>query len=101
MMDSQRPFLYLTLIFLGFLLWTSWQQDHAPKPLPTPTTQANPEVSSVPNQTATTSASQAVPAIPNGSGGITTGAGQIVRVKTDVLDLQISTKGGDIVAADL
>ncbi|WP_298609833.1 membrane protein insertase YidC [uncultured Thiothrix sp.] len=102
MMDSQRPFLYLTLIFLGFLLWTSWQQDHAPKPLPTPTTQTSTEASSVPSQTANSasSASQTVPAIPNGS-GITTGAGQIVRVKTDVLDLQISTKGGDIVAADL
>ena len=100
MMDSQRPFLYLTLIFLGFLLWTSWQQDHAPKPvLPTTTT----ESSTVPAQTNPATANQTVPAVPNGAGSTTTtlGAGQIVRVKTDVLDLQISTKGGDVVAADL
>lgn len=100
MMDSQRPFLYLTLIFLGFLLWTSWQQDHAPKPLPTPTTQTSTVSDSVPTQTTAATGAQTVPAIPNATGA-TLGAGQIVRVKTDVLDLQISTKGGDVVAADL
>ncbi|WP_308874485.1 hypothetical protein [Thiothrix subterranea] len=31
-MDSQRPFLYLTLLFMLFLIWTTWQQDHVPKP---------------------------------------------------------------------
>lgn len=103
MMDSQRPFLYLTLIFLGFLLWTSWQQDHAPKPLAGPSTQSSPASSSVPTQTATNAGAQTVPAVPNASGSTTNtvGAGQIVRIKTDVLDLQISTKGGDIIAADL
>lgn len=103
MMDSQRPFLYLTLIFLGFLLWTSWQQDHAPKPLPAPSTQSSTASSSVPTQTTTAASAQTVPAVPNADGSTSTtlGAGQIVRIKTDVLDLQISTKGGDIVAADL
>lgn len=102
-MDSQRPFLYLTLIFLGFLLWTSWQQDHAPKPLPAPSTQSSTASSSVPTQTTTAASAQTVPAVPNANGSTSTtlGAGQIVRIKTDVLDLQISTKGGDIVAADL
>ncbi|HPY39743.1 MAG TPA: membrane protein insertase YidC, partial [Thiolinea sp.] len=48
-------------------------------------------------------AAQTVPAIPNASGAATTtlGAGQIIRIKSDVLDLQVSTKGGDVVAADL
>ena len=106
MMDSQRPFLYLTLIFLGFLLWTSWQQDHAPKPLAPPSTQSSqstPASSSVPTQTITAAGAQAVPPVPNASGSASSisGAGQIVRIKSDVLDLQISTKGGDIVAADL
>lgn len=100
MMDSQRPFLYLTLIFLGFLLWTSWQQDHAPKPLPAPTAQSSTESSSVPTQTTTAAGVQAVPVVPSAS-GTTLGAGQVIRIKSDVLDLQISTKGGDIVAADL
>lgn len=31
-MDSQRPFLFLSLLFLGFLVWQAWQTDHAPKP---------------------------------------------------------------------
>lgn len=99
MMDSQRPFLYLTLIFLGFLLWTSWQKDHAPQPIVAPTTT---ETSSVPANTQSTANTAAVPAVPTGGAGSTTvGAGQIVRIKTDVLDLQVSTKGGDVVAADL
>ena len=100
MMDSQRPFLYLTLIFLGFLLWTSWQQDHAPKPVPVATTTT--ESSTVPTQANNAANAQAVPAVPNAAGSTTTmGAGQIIRIKSDVLDLQVSTKGGDIVAADL
>ena len=31
-MDQQRPLLYFTLLFLGYLIWTTWLQDHAPKP---------------------------------------------------------------------
>ena len=100
MMDQQRPFLYLSLVFLGFLIWSTWQQDHAPKPI-------TPVNSSVQQQT-------------NGSGSIPSGSSvavngtdtipanntgntqaQQVHIKTDVLDLYISTLGGTIVQADL
>ncbi|MEZ5477387.1 MAG: membrane protein insertase YidC [Thiolinea sp.] len=100
-MDSQRPFLYLTLIFLGFLLWITWQQDHAPKPPVVNNAQqtvtTNPATSNaqdVPVQDATALSNPVI---------ATTQAGdvQIVRVRTDVLDLQISTQGGDVVVADL
>lgn len=96
-MDSQRPFLYITLLFLGFLLWTTWKQDHAPKPLPTPTqvTQTTGQTAGVPSADGATTASTAIPSVAN------VAAGQLIRVKTDVLDVQISTRGGDVVTADL
>ncbi|WP_020393642.1 membrane protein insertase YidC [Thiolinea disciformis] len=97
-MDSQRPFLYITLLFLGFLMWTTWKQDHAPAP-PTPVqvTQTTNQNSAVPTATDTTTASPNT-ALPTASN---VAAGQLIRVRTDVLDLQISTRGGDVVTADL
>nr|CAA6828927.1 MAG: Inner membrane protein translocase component YidC, long form [uncultured Thiotrichaceae bacterium] len=104
-MDSQRPFLYLTLIFLGFLLWTTWQADHAPKP-ETPAIQQSAtdsvDGSSVPDASAAgVPANTATGAIPTENALSTAQGVQIIKVRTDVLDLQISTKGGDIVVADL
>lgn len=103
-MDSQRPFLYLTLLFMLFLVWTTWQQDHAPKPV-TPTTSsvstsasnggsATQEVpaqgsAAVPGQTAN------VPVAENGV------VGQTVTVRTDTLVLRINTRGGEILETDL
>ena len=46
-MDQQRPFLYLTIFFLGFLIWSTWQQEHAPKPVAPAgqtTTQSNAQI---------------------------------------------------------
>lgn len=101
-MDSQRPFLYLTLIFLGFLLWITWQQDHAPKPPPVAKVAAT--------EVAPGQADSAVPPVPGSTSAAATtvpvgqdsaAGGQVIRVRTDVLDLQISSKGGDIIVADL
>ena len=104
-MDSQRPFLYLALIFLGFLLWTTWQQDHAPQPVVTETAQSTGPVAAdgagttipneVPSAAATTPTRSAAPVEE------TAGGAQLIHVRTDVLDLQISTRGGEIIAADL
>ncbi len=105
-MDQQRPLLYFTLLFLGYLIWTTWLQDHAPKPT-IPETTVNGVVSQnsptsnkqldIPSDVTTASTSnQAVPtkATSDDKGGD-------IHVKTDVLDIIISTKGGSIVQADL
>ncbi|HBS27191.1 MAG TPA: membrane protein insertase YidC [Gammaproteobacteria bacterium] len=106
-MDSQRPFLYLSLLFLGFLVWQAWQTDHAPPPPVVEATSGNPAVGSaqqpvsvgadVPESSAASVSSQAVPiasapAVSNAT---------LVHVKTDVLDVTISTRGGDIVSLKL
>ena len=111
-MDQQRPLLYFTLLFLGFLTWTTWLQDHAPKPTPPApvTTTANGAVINQTPVSSNTNNKQDVPA-----GVVTTplqssvptqtvtavNQGQEVRVKTDVLDIIISTQGGSLVQADL
>lgn len=104
-MDQQRPLLYFTLLFLGYLIWTTWLQDHAPKP---PVTQAssstitqganNPSTSQsdIPKGVASASAPEQVPTQAVSS----VQSGDIV-VKTDVLDVVISTAGGTIVQVDL
>ena len=97
-MDSQRPFLYLTLIFMAFLLWTTWQQDHAPKPvIPAETVSQSANSPAVPGSDTGT----AVPALPLENAAAQASGEQLIRIRTDVLDLQISNKGGEIVTADL
>lgn len=97
-MDSQRPILYLTLLFLLFLTWTTWKQDHAPKP---------PETAAVASTVANgNAAGQDVPvangsspsSAPNASNG---DAGQTITVRTDTLQVRINTRGGEILEADL
>ena len=100
-MDQQRPFLYLSLFFLGFLIWSTWQQDHAPK-APVTKTEATLNNSTIPSASTTTN-----PVIaPNSNESPQTNttipaASNLVHVKTDVLDLYISSLGGTIVKADL
>ncbi len=108
-MDSQRPFLYLTLIFLGFLIWTTWQQDHAPQPVQTAQTTSTGTTANGANGVPAQSGSDlpvqgATPTVPGEVSPPTTqnaAAAPLIRIRSDVLDLQISLRGGDIVVADL
>ncbi len=94
-MDSQRPFLYLTLLFMLFLIWTTWKQDHAPKP---------PEPTAVVSTVNGTASGQDVP-VATGSNSppavSSNGGGQTISVRTDKLQLRINTRGGEILEADL
>ena len=95
MMDQQRPFLYLSLFFLGFLIWSTWQEQHAPKPAApveqlnqTAQNQANsgnsmPSGSTVSNNTGT---------VPVNSVAVEQNVdAQQIHIKTDFLDM--SSKG--------
>ena len=99
-MEQQRPFLYLSVFFLCFLIWTTWQQKHAPIPAVVPTTATESDTlsipSSVPSAIPTSSATAAV------SQAETVNAEEkLISIKTDVLDISINTVGGTIVQADL
>lgn len=99
-MDSQRPLLYLALVFMLFLTWMTWQQDHAPKPPVTATS----------TQTTATDAAQDVPtqgtlpAVPNQANPAATSSTETantITVRTDTLLLRINSRGGEIIEADL
>ena len=106
-MDSQRSLLYITLAFLGFMIWQAWTQDHAP---------AASEPQAV-TQTSETAANDATgqkdlpdavhSAIEQGAiknstkSAVTTDDAPAIHIVTDVLDLEISTRGGDFIDAKL
>jgi len=113
-MTSPRNLLLIALLFLGYLLWNAWQEDYnraaTPATAETPvatsagastTPAAAPANGEVP--TAVTPAANApatTPATPTAAVPANAAAPRVV-VTTDVLRVQIDTRGGNIVAADL
>jgi YidC/Oxa1 family membrane protein insertase len=101
-MDFQKKiFAYVLLLTSAFLLWSTWQQEHAPTPAAQVVAQeipSNPSdiVQGMPAQAVavtapTTVAPVAVPQQP----------AQLISVKTDVLDLSINPIDGNLVKSSL
>lgn len=104
-MDNQRLFLFVALSFVLMLIWQAWLTDYGAKPAPTPTEQAQtgaPATSAVPSQdvpagtVSSTTPTTPAPAVPAVAAG-----GQRIQIVTDVLDLQLDSRGGDVHTADL
>lgn len=117
-MDNLRPVLLITLAFLAYLMWLEWQKDYAPVPVPTPAAEQQsqadlpageadtsntattadataadlPEITDQPTQSEPTTA-KSTPAMQAQS--------RLVRVRTDVLDVEIDLVGGTVVSARL
>lgn len=112
-MPNLRLFLFMSLGFVGFLLWQEWQKDYGPQPsVATPEAaleqiqnpNPNPDLSDdapstadIPTAPVTTTAPQnnAVPDLTPVS------SAPKIRVETDVLELEIDTAGGSVVEAKL
>jgi len=91
-MEITRVFLFGALFLIGFMLWTSWENDYAVK-TPTPIKTA----ANVPFQPGPVLLSgNQQPAVP-----ATKPTQNLVKVHTDVLDITIDTLGGNVVAANL
>lgn len=93
-MENQRLLLYFTLFFISYLLWSEWQMDYGPKPeapVAETTTPAQQQVAEVPEAAVTPDEAASV----ESSKQLPTG-GQRINVITDVLDIDIDTRGGDI-----
>ena len=43
-MENQRVFLYIALVFLLYIIWLTWQQEHAPTPPVVATQDANEQI---------------------------------------------------------
>ncbi len=105
-MDNQRLFLFVALSFVLMLIWQAWLTDYGAKPAPTATEQAQtgtPATSAAPSQDVpagtVSSAAPAAPAVAAAQAAAT--GGQRIRIITDVLDLQLDSRGGDVHTADL
>lgn len=105
-MDSRRTILVILLLVLSFFMYQQWlMKDPAHTPgidgtqapqSQLPETAAQPSsASDIPQASASS-----VPAAQPGS-NLGSNPGETVRVRTDVLDLHISLRGGDIVRAEL
>ena len=100
-MDNQRLFLWLALAFVGYLNWQAWQTDYGPAPVPAaettlaPIEEAAPTVDDLPGLPDTGTSTPSMEAAP------APGEGRRIRVLTDVLDLELTTLGGDLQRSDL
>jgi YidC/Oxa1 family membrane protein insertase len=107
-MDNPRIFLWLALLFLVWLNVDAWMKDYGRGSAPAPAAveaPAGPPVSSLTESlpsvgapAATTETGAAPTSVPGDPGPVT---GATIHVVTDVLDMDISLAGGDIVRADL
>lgn len=113
-MDNQRVFIWAALALVLYLNFMAWQKDYAPPPAPASTTQTQSANGAAPaakdtlpelptnDPTAPASASGTSAATINQSNNETVaGTAPVVRVLTDVLSIDISTRGGELVRADL
>ncbi len=101
-MENQRTLLYISFFFILFLMYQAWQEDYGPKPVAVvesqiPAAEKNGLTSDVPDA--------AIPGTTNTESNISAVAapaeevpapGKIIKVVTDLLELEIDTNGGDV-----
>ncbi|MFQ6372532.1 membrane protein insertase YidC [Shewanella sp. YIC-542] len=93
-MESQRNILLIALLAVSVIIWQQWQTDKAPKPAVTETTVAAQTLDTMQDvPTADSSAGVPDPTV--------AATKDLVRVKTDQLDVLINPVGGDIVQSAL
>ena len=114
-MDLQRVFLFLIFVFSLVLVWDGWQRYQHPEHAVQESAQANKDLpksqTSLPSNTGLPAANanlvSTLPAIDVASGHaaiaqqtVQRAPGKIIHVKTDFLEAEISTIGGDITRLD-
>jgi YidC/Oxa1 family membrane protein insertase len=105
-MENQRLFVWAALGLVLWLNYIAWQRDYAPTPPPAAATttapasngpsEALPELPAADGTPPTPAATAAQPATE-----ATTSTAPVIRVVTDVLDMEISTRGGELQRAEL
>ena len=114
-MDNQRVFIWAALALVLYLNFMAWQKDYAPPPVPASTTQTQSENGAEPAANDTlpelpSSDATAPPASASGTSAATidqsnsetiAGTAPVIRVLTDVFLMDISTRGGELIRADL
>jgi YidC/Oxa1 family membrane protein insertase len=101
-MDNIRVFLWLTLLGFGWLLYTAWVADYGSAPnggssAPSVTAPNGLPTDTLPPLTEGAAPAPQPPEVPVQAAPAT----ELIRVRTDVLDVRIGSQGGDLVRADL
>jgi len=98
-MGNQRVLLYFTLFFIVYMIWAQWQMDYGPQPVPVAETGQNqnsdinsPSVEAIPQAATTEQGGQSVSAAIKEVSNIS----ERITIVTDVLEVEIDSKGGDI-----
>ncbi len=98
--DQLRNLLIIALIVVTFFLWQAWQKDYGPKRAPpsvasgegaAPVTAVEEDIPAIP-----TAREDVPPATPQAPAAEAAPAYERVRVRTDVLELDISLRGGGV-----
>ncbi|TNF37603.1 MAG: membrane protein insertase YidC [Gammaproteobacteria bacterium] len=100
-MENQRTLLYFAFFFILFLMWQAWQQDYGPKPAPVAMEQGAATTSQAPAVNDTPEAVTVPAAMEPTMQSSVQAERKQVRVITDVMELVIDTRGGDIRKLDL
>jgi len=109
-MEQQRLFLTVGLFFLLYLAYDAWQLQFGPQPVPTVQTvngSTQPASSNVPigaDSTSSVPLSASQSAVPSSAKTPVAKAikqAQRIKVETDVLSIEIDTRGGDVRVVDL
>lgn len=104
-MDNQRLILFLALAIVTLFLWDAWEQKFNPQPLPVAQTDSgNVQVPSASGTSAlpATESTADIPEVetttdkPAINAKSVVSRGDRIRVVTDVLDMDIDSKGGDL-----
>jgi len=97
-MGNQRILLYFTLFFIIYMIWAQWQMDYGPKPEVAITSPVSEIISKntmegVPGPATLSSSEQKIVSTTNDQEVVSS---ERITVVTDVLEIEIDTKGGDI-----
>lgn len=96
-MDTQRLIAFVIFSFSALLLWDAWQKHNAPKAVaPSAGHSSVPAATPAPTSVPATSAAGAMPASAGVPPVAPSSAGQPVKVRTDLMEVEFSTQGGDI-----
>ena len=113
-MANFRPVLFISLLFLGYLLWVEWQKDYGPRPaqpseaaqqasdlVPPPVSETPRVVDDSPGDLPTERSDETLPQATVTPAAEMTGQGPTVLVTTDVLEVMIDLIGGTVLQARL
>ena len=109
-MDNQRLLVWAFFGLMAWITYQTWVQDYAPKPTPPAAQQTTQELpaataGSIDDELPEIEATADAEALPAAPGETVTeaveSAAPSVRVTTDVLDIEISTRGGTLQSATL